>query len=352
MKKILINGLAYVDGRAAGFNNYFQNILKSFISELPGDFKLTLLIRSDQSQHFKEYSNLITIKEFKCRNLFERVIKENLFIPVISYFYSVTVFPGNISPFWMLGQYLLIVCDLNFTKFPKNFSRTHLLLRKAFQRMSLRSAKVCVAISKEVRDEILNFSGVESEVIYVPIDAGNIKRHDYHSETRTRLIVIPSSLAVHKNVAAAYEAAIKIANEVGGIDFVFFGGWKVEAFPASFPHENIRLLGWVDSQTRDELYGQCDAVLVPSIYEGFGMPYAEALMLGIPLVCCDIPIAREIVGPYPYYIEFPYDDIKIADALRSLVTNKFCALKVAHTELPNYSIGAAGKKYIDLMKTF
>jgi glycosyltransferase involved in cell wall biosynthesis len=42
-------------------------------------------------------------------------------------------------------------------------------------------------------------------------------------------------------------------------------------------------------------------VLFPSFAEGFGLPAAEAALLGIPLVCSDLPVFREILGNYPIY---------------------------------------------------
>lgn len=41
--------------------------------------------------------------------------------------------------------------------------------------------------------------------------------------------------------------------------------------------------------------------LFPSLAEGFGLPPAEALSLGVPVICNDLPIYREILGDYPIY---------------------------------------------------
>jgi glycosyltransferase involved in cell wall biosynthesis len=44
----------------------------------------------------------------------------------------------------------------------------------------------------------------------------------------------------------------------------------------------------------NEVYNACDLLLLPSKYEGFGFPVIEAFATGIPVVCTDIPIFREI----------------------------------------------------------
>jgi glycosyltransferase involved in cell wall biosynthesis len=55
-------------------------------------------------------------------------------------------------------------------------------------------------------------------------------------------------------------------------------------------------LGRVQSDVRDSLMSHAQMVVVPSRYEGFGLPALEAMAAGVPVVVSDIPALAE-VGP-------------------------------------------------------
>jgi glycosyltransferase involved in cell wall biosynthesis len=45
------------------------------------------------------------------------------------------------------------------------------------------------------------------------------------------------------------------------------------------------------------------ALLLPSFAEGFGLPLAEALSLGVPAICSDLPAFREVGKDVPEFID-------------------------------------------------
>jgi len=62
------------------------------------------------------------------------------------------------------------------------------------------------------------------------------------------------------------------------------------------------------------------AVLFPSLYEGFGLPVLEAMMLGTPVVTSRASSIPEIGGDAVLYVD-PYDADDIATAIRTIASD-------------------------------
>lgn len=59
---------------------------------------------------------------------------------------------------------------------------------------------------------------------------------------------------------------------------------------------SLRMLGYADEATLHGLYASARALLFPTLYEGFGIPVAEAMASGLPAIVSDIPVMREVTG--------------------------------------------------------
>jgi glycosyltransferase involved in cell wall biosynthesis len=69
-----------------------------------------------------------------------------------------------------------------------------------------------------------------------------------------------------------------------------------------------------DRQVMELLHG-ARALLFPSFAEGYGLPLAEALALGVPAVCSDLPALREVGGAVPDYLD-PLDGASWREAVQ------------------------------------
>jgi glycosyltransferase involved in cell wall biosynthesis len=67
-------------------------------------------------------------------------------------------------------------------------------------------------------------------------------------------------------------------------------------------HDHVLECGSVPDAVLRRLMKGASAVLFPSFVEGYGMPLAEALMLGVPVIASDIEVFREIAGDIPDFV--------------------------------------------------
>ncbi|HEX5970931.1 MAG TPA: glycosyltransferase family 1 protein [Gemmatimonadaceae bacterium] len=79
-------------------------------------------------------------------------------------------------------------------------------------------------------------------------------------------------------------------------------------------------VGFVSDEDLASLYRSACAVIVPSLYEGFGLPVLEAMRLGAPVICARTSSLPEVAGDAALYVS-PTDERQLALAIVQLVTN-------------------------------
>lgn len=75
---------------------------------------------------------------------------------------------------------------------------------------------------------------------------------------------------------------------------------RLDALPPDGP---IRVLSGLPDEAVAAILGTARALLFPSRAEGFGLPLLEAAALGVPVVCSDLPVARELLGTNAVYLD-------------------------------------------------
>jgi glycosyltransferase involved in cell wall biosynthesis len=84
-------------------------------------------------------------------------------------------------------------------------------------------------------------------------------------------------------------------------------GWMTEAIDAAlrrddFPAHLVDERNGLSDKAVGDLLRGARALLAPSLAEGFGLPVAEALALGVPVVCSDLAAHRFVGGAAPDYL--------------------------------------------------
>lgn len=131
------------------------------------------------------------------------------------------------------------------------------------------------------------------------------------------------TVEIRKNHFLLLKAWRKLLDEgfEGHLLILGHDGWENQDFKELYYNtikETDSVL-WIDDATDEEVswaYGNSRALVFPSKFEGYGLPLIEAASYGLPILCSDIPIFREIAGEAVTY--FKVDDIKsLLDAVMS-----------------------------------
>jgi glycosyltransferase involved in cell wall biosynthesis len=223
---------------------------------------------------------------------------------------------------------LLTVHDLTFLVHPECFEpRLQRYLARVVPR-SLRRAHHILADSHATQRDLTHLLGVPAErisVIYPGVDARFCPLPPGASEPVRRRLGLPDAfllfvgtLEPRKNLVRLLEA---LAHLPDAPPLVLAGrrGWLYDdAFAAVerlHLRERVHWLDFVADADLPALYNLTRAFVYPSLYEGFGLPVAEALACGTPVVTSGRASLAEVAGTAAVLVD-PLDSAAIADGIR------------------------------------
>ncbi|ATI78571.1 glycosyltransferase family 4 protein [Sphingobium yanoikuyae] len=95
-------------------------------------------------------------------------------------------------------------------------------------------------------------------------------------------------------------------------------GWRSDEVRREIgSHPGIRFMPLQSRESLSDLIRGARALLFPSLAEGFGLPVAEALVLGTPVMASDIPTLREVAGDAALFVD-PFDEAEMSRAIMRL----------------------------------
>ena len=134
------------------------------------------------------------------------------------------------------------------------------------------------------------------------------------------------TLEPRKNHATALRALARL--KAGGLphQLVVAGGrgWLFEPVNALVEElglaGDVLFTGYVPQEDVPALYTGADAVVMPSLYEGFGFPVLEAMACGTPVVCSDASSLPEVAGDAALLVT-PTDDEALAASVQRILAD-------------------------------
>lgn len=218
----------------------------------------------------------------------------------------------HLNPVLRHAALVSIIYDLIPLRFPEMYAEDEPLLPRRLRRATER-ADAILTISRFSRRECIELLGADPErvhVVYPGVDP--VFRPDDDPEPTRRILdalgirrpylLYVGVLAPHKNVATLVRVFRELRRRHGVPHSLVLAGnkkWGAGVLDEArdlIEGGSCRALGFVSQPQLVALYRGAEAFVTLSLSEGFGLPPAEAMACGTPVVCSDAGALPEVVG--------------------------------------------------------
>ena len=235
----------------------------------------------------------------------------------------------------MKAKRVVTIHDLAFLRFPEQVTRKRYTYLKAMVATSARMADAILVPSQATADDVQQLLkrpsrqitvtplGVDAHFKPAPADAIAEVRVAYGLD-RPYLLTV-GTIEPRKNLQRLIDAFALLKDEIEH-DLVLVGpqGWLTDEIEAAIEKaslgDRVKRTGFVGDSGLVGLYSGADAVVVPSIYEGFGLPVLEAMACGSVVVTSNVSSLPEVAGNAAILVD-PLNVESIADAIRRSLTD-------------------------------
>lgn len=236
-------------------------------------------------------------------------------------------------------RHLVVIHDALVYRHPEFFSPSYRALHRSLGKALAARARI-VTVSNFSRRELADILRLSEANIDVVPNAGPVRALapdtgilERLGLTQRRFLLFVGSPAPNKNLARAIEAFLKL--ERRDVAFVLVGAAArsfAETGAAALPDSIVRP-GRLSDGEIDALYARAEALVFPSLYEGFGIPPLEAMNAGCMVIASDIPPLREVCGDAAVYAD-PKDVGALARAMHQVLSGSVdaAALRLAGKE--------------------
>jgi len=221
------------------------------------------------------------------------------------------------------GAQVVTVYDMIYEFFPHLFSDDSSERFREQKRRCVLAADAVICISETTKNDVQNLYKLNSDRIWVvqPSCADTFRSMVGHVGNTSRLVPRPFLLyvgnRVHYKGFDTLVQAYSLWPQRSEIDLVTVGeDWSTDEVNYLMElgiFQQVHLMQDIDDKTLCVLYKTAEALLYPSLYEGFGIPLLEAMACGCPIVASRIPATMEVAGDVPIYFEAgKLDDLLVA----------------------------------------
>jgi glycosyltransferase involved in cell wall biosynthesis len=313
---------------ANGIGAYLRGCLPWF---LQSGNEFLLLGKTAQLFSFASNAKIIEcdIKPFSIKELFFFPFKTTRKINKADLFFS---------PFFNIPSGIKIplftaIHDIIFPDMPENVSKIGLAVRMWFYRRAYKKSQKIFTVSEFSKSRIEHYLGKTKPVI-VTHSAIQPMFLEYRANAlnrqKTKTIVFIGNIKKHKGLDYLLDAFLLAKNEGLPHKLIIIGSkenfrsadnlilQKINAISS----DAISFTGFISDEQLMEHLSTASLLVQPSLYEGFGLPPLEAMVLGTHALISDIPVFKEIYADYPVTFFRAGDTTDLKEKMMKLLYNQ------------------------------
>jgi glycosyltransferase involved in cell wall biosynthesis len=292
-------------------------------------------------------------------------------LPLDLYFHSkrpdVFFSPSHYGPRFSPVKTAISIMDLSYIKFPYLFAKKDLYQLVNWTRASVNKAKRVFTISNSSRDDIIEAYGISEKNVIVTYPGvkkiSSSKQKTLSMEDLTKkfgikgkYILFVGTLQPRKNIEKLIEAFSKLSEKNLQLVIVGKKGWLYEpilASPAKYNVEDkVKFLDFVENEDLPSLYKNALCFVLPSLYEGFGLPVLEAMKYGCPVLISNVSSLPEAGGDAALYFD-PENADEIAKTIEKVISDEKLRqdmIKKGYTQIKQFSWEKTAQKTLDVLQ--
>lgn len=244
--------------------------------------------------------------------------------------------PTHYAPRWCPVPTVVSIMDLSFIHFPLMFKKSDLYQLRNWTNYSIKKAKKVLTISQASKDDIIKIYKIPAKKVVVTYPGIKVKTNSRKVEMEEirkkykilgEYILFVGTLQPRKNIEKLVEAFSKLGEEDKKIELIVVGkrGWLFEDIlnsPKKYGvTDKVKFLEFVSDQELETLYQNAICFILPSLYEGFGLPVLEAMKNGCPVITSNVSSLPEAGGDAALYVD-PKNAVDIKNKIELLISDK------------------------------